>query len=154
MEIVYTPLNEGKPEIYPTTKPKIRWEDLILLYGTRISASNTSPGDDEYVNIYIVPEGKVFFMLSAHLTVANNSTVRRAGKIFIRRPGETDTSTRCMMIINTMPQGQSSTSINPTVPILVLYGESVGIFNEDPLVTTMGQVVGYEIETNLFQTLF
>jgi hypothetical protein len=154
VDIVYTPLNEGKPEIYPIVKPKIRWEDLILLYGTRICASETSTGANETKEVYAVPEGKVFFLLTANLSVGNNAAVRKSGRIFIRRPGESTTNTRTMMTISAMPQGQNGTSISPVVPLLVVYGEKVALFNDDALVNTAGQVCGYEIGTDLFQTLF
>ena len=154
VEIVYTPLNEGKPELYPLAKPKIRWEDLILLYGKRITVSNTAPGDDETADIYEVPEGKVFFLLSAHLGIQGAGTVKRTGKMWIRYAGESQTTLRAMITVGAAVNGQNFAVMNPCVPILVSYGERISIFNEDPAFTTIGQVVGYEIDTNLFQTLF
>lgn len=154
VEIVYTPLNEGKPEIYPIAKPKIRWEDLILLYGNRIDRSQSAPGDDQTATVYAVPEGKVFLLTSAAISGANNSTVRRTAQLWIRYLGDSSTSTRLLLSVNAMPQGQNANSISPCVPIIVNYGESLSIFNEDPLFTTLGQVSGYEIDTNLFQTLY
>lgn len=154
VDIVYTPLNEGKPDVYPLAKPKVRWEDLILLYGKRINASGSASSDDEYLDIYIVPEGKVFLLLSANLSIVNSTASRQFGRIFVRLPGEVNTSTRTIMTIGASPAGQNASSISPVVPILVRYGENIGIFNEDVSVVVSGQVTGYEIGTDLFQTLF
>ena len=154
MDIVYTPLNEGKPELYPSAKPKIRWEDLLILYGKRVNASNSATDDDQYLDIYVVPEGKIFFLITANLSVVNSTATRQYGRIFIRNPGETSNSTRTMMTIGAAPGGQTASSISPVIPIIARYGENIGIFNEDLNVVVSGQITGYEIETNLFQTLF
>lgn len=153
-DVVYKPQFEAKQEIYPVSKPKIRWEDLILLYGKRITVSNTAPGDDETADIYTVPEGKVFFLLSAHLGIEGAGTVKRTGKMWIRFSGESSTSLRSMITVGAAVNGQNFAVMNPCVPILVFYGERISIFNEDPAFTTIGQVVGYEIGTDLYQTLF
>lgn len=154
VEIVYTPLNEGKPELYPIAKKKIRWEDLILLYGKRITVSETAPGDDETADVYVVPEGKIFFLLSGQLGIAGAGTVKRTVKMWIRYAGESQASNRAMITVGAAPNGENFAVMNPCVPILVFYGERISIFNEDPAFTAHGQVVGYEIDTNLFQTLF
>lgn len=153
-DIVYKPPFVAGKEIYPIAKPKIRWEDLILLYGVRTSGSETSTGSNEHKDIYVVPEQKVFFLLSANLSVGNNAAVRKSGRIYVRRPGEATTNTRTMMTISAMPQGQNASSINPVVPLVLFAGESVAIYNDDALTNTAGQVTGYEIGTDLFQTLF
>lgn len=156
-DIVYKPAYSGESKQYPSLQPTKRdLNTLCLFYGTRKCIGNAAVDDDESKVAYTVPEAKVFLIVSATISMANNDTVRRTSWLVISPSNQAfdiqaDTNVLCN--VSTNQTSSNSTSVSFPIPIIMQAGERIGIFNEDTDSTTSGSVTGYEIDSSIFYSL-
>jgi len=156
MDTVYKPIFDGSEKQYPVSPPKIDLIRLCMFYGTRQLVCRSATTADESKVLYTVPAGKVLLLLTATISSASNDTSRRTGWVCVSPSNQAFDNINDSMILVTatpVPSGTANNAISPSIPIILQAGERVGLFNKDTDCTTTGGFSGYEIDTNLFQTL-
>lgn len=148
-DVVYKPLQSSESTDISPVQPKIDFTRLCLLYGRRITQSASSSGTATGVDMYSVPQGKIFLLMHASLClvgVANGGW----GRIHILpTTSEVGASFTFLQLYN-WSDNTTAVACNPTVPVLVLYGEKINIYNVNNQCTTNGTIQGYEIDADLF----
>lgn len=154
---VYKPVNEAVNTSYPTSKPKIGWQDLILFYGTRIDRSCPATGSGDSEVAYTVPSGKVFFLLSCVFSVSNNeATARTTNFVSIIGSNQSLGTTGPevdIITLTVLAQQSSSIGITPCLPIVMRASERIALYNVKALSTSTLAFIGYEVDAALFATL-
>lgn len=148
-DVVYTPIQRSESTDINPTQPKIGWDRLCLLYGRRITQSASSAGTAAEVDMYVVPQGKVFLLIGGSLClvgVANGAW----GRIQILPATSILGASFTFLQLYNWSDNTTATNLTPAVPILVVYGEKVNLYNVNNQCTTTGTIVGYEIDADLF----
>jgi len=161
-DVAYKPPYAAENQAIPKEQPKLGYERLCLLYGTRIQQAGFGTSGPEFDILYTVPSGKIFLLTSASLSVHIpeqaadctshlniNGGTQQVGQIFsiLRVPvcssGE----------VNSDAGEAAMLSISPCIPIRMVAGERVELYNSSPDSETHATITGYEIDSNLFYTL-
>lgn len=153
VDVAYKPYFSASSVDFPDKPRKIDWQALCILYGKRITASKSAPGDDEIGIVYTVPAGAVFLLLTATLSIAGNDLVKRTSSMWIQTSGGEQPSVTSFMKVSASPDGQGSVAISPAVPLILRTGEKITVNNEEPENVTSGAISGYEIDATLFSRL-
>lgn len=148
-DIVYTPLQRSESTDINPSQPKIGWDRLCLLYGRRITQSQSASGTATEADMYVVPQGKVFLLINATIClvgVANGAW----GRIQILPPSAAVGAGFTIAQLYNWSDNTTAIAVNPCIPILVVYGEKINMYNVNNQCTTNAVIVGYEIDADIF----
>lgn len=148
-DIVYTPINKAVGTNVPDAKEPLLM--TLLKQGEFIHKSAQANGNNDYEPIYEVPEGYVFFLLTASLAVRNLSANSVRSFINIDRSGE--------ILYVTLPYSSfgaadvfhaGTNTISPSIPLLMTAGNAIEVFNQDVASVTYASITGYILPAPLF----
>lgn len=153
-DVVYRPPFDAVNENYSKAK-LINFERICILYGTRIIRTGIAVDDNEGYNIYSVPEGKIFLLVAATLSIASNDTTRRTSYIAVKSANNSlaEYESIALMTVSSIPGGNGSVGCSFSVPLILNYGETLAVWNKDTDATTSGSISGYEIDAAIFYSL-
>ena len=152
-EVVYTPYFTAKDTVYPAVPSKIDWERLCFFYGKTIYRSAFAFNNNQVAELYTVPENTVFLLISASVTMSSNDTGHTSSWMRIENSGEAGYSSNNLIRVAAWEHGQGFGNYAGCMPLIIRSGYRIVIFNENPTNNTFGNICGYEIPENLFNTL-
>jgi len=161
-DVVYKPLNDAKSDNYPVEPTKSNWEYLLLTQGKLIHRHGYAFDGSEN-EIYTVPSGKLFFLISAGLVVETQTDDdAKEGFVLIKESlvSTIATSTQALLAARCggVPTGTPDTdelavnvTISPTLPIKLVAGQYISVYAlTSTLNRCQGYISGYEIQASVF----
>jgi len=158
MPKAYRPPQQYKPSVFlDSNLQKNNFAYGLMLFGKRISSSNTATTDNTYTVIHTVPIGKTFFLLGAELTLRFHPSIdvgEREADIRFNAAGISSALMRFSVIQTAQVAPLLVDSINPSIPLRMDAGETIGVTIDSATnARANGQVWGYEIDTALIPNL-
>ena len=145
-DVVYKPITESTGQDVVQARTKIPLSNLMILYGVRVSVVGNATGTAGKTTVYTVPAGKIFLLLSAHLSAGNPG----AG-VFWSSLGVSEVPRVATDLLRIAFEGSTGeVQISPAVPLLFRPGESFIVYNVNSASETVGGVVGYEMDAQIF----
>jgi len=150
VDIVYKPLIDSKKDDVESTTTKYDIARLCLLYGKLIhdKANNGDTAGD--TDIYVIPDGKVFLLLSGWCSIDNLDTTNAWGRLQVRNASTSPSTNRTLIQVTITGVGTMVESINPSIPLLFRAGQIMSVYNIDNGAETDAGIVGYEIDAAVF----
>jgi len=160
MDVVYKPLTDSQGTNAPVSKQVYTWDRLCLIYGTRVTKGESLGGVTE-VEMYQVPTGKIFLLLTAELSCTNlDAVLANSANMWVEsKSGGTINNGALIRLradLTTAASNRSigtSAAISPAVPIRLLAGDKVLIDGLSTGGRTHGAITGYEIDQAIFYDL-
>lgn len=159
-EVVYTPLSQQAPTLVQPQVTLISLQSLLLQYGTRVVNQGGNSDFLGETTIYTVPEGKVFFLLTASLCVTMERGLSNYNFGHMYFGPASISSGRILQIdhgpTNGTPMGDSMSateSVSPSIPLKMTVGEYILVFNAETSGRTVGQISGYEIDEKFLKNI-
>jgi len=161
-DVVYKPLNEAKSDNYPVEPTKSNWEYLLLTQGKLIHRHGYAFDGSEN-EIYTVPSGKLFFLISAGLVVqTTQDDDSKEGFVLIKESLVSTVATSIQTLLTAkcggVPTSAADTddlcvnvTISPTLPIKLVAGQYISVYAlTSTLNSCKGYISGYEIQASVF----
>ena len=156
-DTIYKPPFVASPVQNPIQPERRVVEWLLLRYGTRIIGANWTSVASDSQTVYTVPDGKEFYLLSAQISVCQfySTTQRNSGRMIIILPGSSPSNTNSILYADFVANLAAATtaSFSPCIPLKLLQGERIDIYNNNAAGSTTGSIVGYEIDSQLIASL-
>lgn len=159
MDVVYkppfTPVGTNVQPAHPAAPDLLSY---LALYGTRIHQSVYFNTDNNVHDIYQVPEGKLFFLVEAHISVLVLSAAQPLNAVSAEIILFTNPSTSYSNVVSAFCQDHNAAngSVSFPIPLRVLAGQK---FQQDapPWLATSGYgvatIAGYEIDISLLNSI-
>jgi len=149
VDIVYKPLipvPQSSITLNTITSQK-EFFSTLAIYGTKIFKRKAAVGEVNLKPIlYTVPQGKVFYLLSAWINIRNVIAYDIA--YFFNND---DTNTTFLAITNTIQAGAGSDAqsqvLCPSIPIRYTAGEFIQTNSENVNTRYIAGIIGYEIDS-------
>jgi len=157
-DVVYTPIQRSESTDINPINGKLTWEQLCLLYGTRLTRSGVNNTSLTHQVIYTVPDGKVFLLLTAQMSVWTDTNTDSSSYLMIL-PSTAALGTNYNIMRITSPPVSSgaehiptsqAVAINPSLPLKMVAGEKVDLYITDNVTESFVAITGYEIDAQLF----
>lgn len=155
VDVVYKPLNQAIPT--ETSKSFLRDLHAVLLYFGQLKMSSSfSATSDDYNTLYTVPEGKEFYLNTVQLTMTRVAGINpQQSRMLIIIPGEVYEAYNTLLWIDSEQVDQiSSATLSPAIPLRLLAGYQIRIWNQNSTGRTSGTISGYEIDKEIVSKLF
>lgn len=147
---VYRPTS-SYASVNNTELSKLNFNYALSTYGKLITVNGESTGSSS--SFYTVPTGKTFFILTYSFTVTTNTFSANTGNavFFIDFNNTQLTLAREVYFTGSTQDNVKNYNytFNPSVPITITSGRSLGIYSGHSTITANCVVVGYEIDTSL-----
>lgn len=156
---VYKPIENIKGVKIPDPVPPIATiekgsslYEFLILRGSLVLASNTATGAGVNPTIYTVPEGYVFFLVSASIGAGLNTdwSADYSWYVYLRsRPFGTPTNilaTKINTLAGTQQPHISNMTLSPTIPLAFIEGSIFYVYQQGSQITTEATIQGYLIE--------
>jgi len=153
--IVYVPLAQQSPTNVQPQNNLISIQSILLQYGKRIEVHGRASGLAAETTLYTVPTGKYFFLLTAHLCVFEGWPCDGNFGALQILPRDS-TGTKILQIelpeVNDYPLVATS-SVSPSIPLKMIAGKSVQVYNLETFGKSNAQITGYEIDQNFVKDI-
>lgn len=138
----YVPTTQYQ-EQFNTAITKTNLDSGILQYGKRIVAQAINSSAGGVSTVYTVPKGKQFYLTYASLMVYSPT-----GAVSLMGVGPVAYSQSLIYLISN-GDGTYSDHVTPTYPLRFVEGETIQINNNGASDSTIGIVLGYEVDASL-----